>query len=82
MERGTHIEVKYTGAAAIDDYSRFAQGSYEYVGSLTTDGSGIYTHSEKDHAQDTMGGRTVIIMDWLGSKRWIGTVRFFYLVVY
>ena len=82
METAAHIEVKYTGAAAVDDYSRFALGSYDYIGSSTSDGSGIYIHSEKDHAKDTMGGRTVIIMDSLGSKKWIGTVRSFYFAVY
>lgn len=82
METAAHIEVKYTGAEAVDDHSKYALGSYEYIGSLTSDRSGIYIHSDKDHAKGAIGGRSVIIMDSLGSKRWIGTVRFLYLAVY
>ena len=82
METAAHIEVKYSGAEAVDDHSKYALGSYEYIGSLTSDRSGIYIHSDKDHAKGAVGGRSVIIMDSLGSKRWIGTVRFFYLSVY
>ena len=77
METAAHIEVKYTGTESVDDYSKYALGSYEYIGSLTNDGSGIYRHSDKDHAKGAISGRSVIIMDSLGSKLWIGTVRFF-----
>ena len=77
METAAHIEVKYTETKKVDDYSKYALGSYEYIGSLVSDGSGIYIHSDKDHAKGAMGGRSVIIIDSLGSKMWIGTVRFF-----
>ena len=69
--------MKYTGTKKVDDYSKYALGFYEYIGRLVSDGSGIYIHSDKDHAKGSMGGRSVIIMDLLGSKTWIGTVRFF-----
>ena len=76
METAVHIEVKYTGAKELDDYSQYALGSYDYIGSLTgRNGPGIYIHSDKDHAKHSIGGRSVIIMDLLGSKTWIGTVR-------
>ena len=77
METAARMEVKYTGAKEVDEYSKYALGSYEYIGSLTSDGSGIYIHSDKDHEKHAMSGRSVIIMDFLGSKTWIGTVRFF-----
>ena len=50
-------------------HSKFGQGHYRYIGNIIEDGSAIYGQSE-DHP----GGRSVILVDWQGDKKWIGTV--------
>ena len=50
-------------------HSKFGQGHYRYIGNIIEDGSAIYGQSE-DHP----GGRSVILIDWQGDKKWIGTV--------
>ena len=49
--------------------SKFGQGHYRYIGNIIEDGSAIYGQSE-----DRPGGRSVILIDWQGDKKWIGTV--------
>ena len=63
------VTVDYNKVEELGTHSKFGQGHYRYIGNIIEDGSAIYGQSE-DHP----GGRSVILIDWQGDKKWIGTV--------
>ena len=63
------VTVDYDKSEELGTDSKFGQGHYRYIGNIIEDGSAIYGQSE-DHP----GGRSVILVDWQGDKKWIGAV--------
>ena len=66
----------------MEEYSKCALGTYYYTGTLSHDGSAIYTQSQKEYKACSLGYmEPIILKDW-DTNTWIGTVRKFSYMKY
>ena len=72
------VKVAYEGADELGDQSKNGLGTYEHIGNVIGDGSAIYARSEEDGLNL---GRSIILRDWQGNDKWIGTVTIIYITM-
>lgn len=65
----------YEGSEELGKDSKDGQGTYLYIGYQTAGKSAIYAQSDSDYEKGRKTGlRSVILINFHGSKNWIGAV--------